>query len=147
MSKKGLERLNIENLFSNDLNKPITNGRLDINTLFKKSIDDDKVEFKSEILLNTIHKKREKINKTYNMIYKSCCDKIVSANSAGITDIIHEIPIVVQECIGYNSLDCLIFIQNKLQEQSILTKLLTKSKIFITWNALEKHLLIQKSIK
>jgi hypothetical protein len=145
MSKNGLDRLNIENLFSCENSKPITNGKLDINTLFKKNIiTENEVIFSSEILLNNIIKKKKKIKETYTIMYKSCCDKIISANAVGITDIIYEIPSTVQKCIDYNSYDCLILIKDKLQEQHMLSTIISPNKIFITWNDIEKKLSIEK---
>jgi len=141
-NKNSLDKLNIENLFSIGTNtKPFTNGKLDINTLFKrKAQTEEDIEFNSEILLYSINKKKEKINEVNINLYKNCCDKIVIADSSGITDIIYEIPTNIPECIGYNPFNCLKYIQNKLYSHCITSSIITQNKIFLSWINIEKRL-------
>lgn len=136
-----LEKINIENLFSSaNGNRPYTNGRLDINTLFKNKSNNKDFKFDSDFLLNDVRKRKEKLSDTYMNIYKLCCDKIVSANSVGITDIIYEAPHFVPECTLYNTKECLKFIREKLDEEKISCLMLSKTKIFITWHDLEEKI-------
>jgi hypothetical protein len=144
-----MHKLNIENLFSSKGGvKPHTNGKLDINTLFKKceKVNDNFV-FDSEILLESIKIKKQKILDCHLSIFKTCCESIISANSSGITDIIHEIPEHVPDVLDFNSKKCLVFIKNKLREQKISSTLLTNTRIFITWNDLEEKINADKDEK
>ena len=142
MSKSETSKLNIENLFCANKNKvkPKTNGKLDIHTLFKLPDTEKDFEFNSDCLLDGIKKKKEKLNNTYFNIYKICCNTIISANNSETTDIEFKVPYYVPECIDYDTLGCLCYIQDKLQEQEISTYLISRTKMFITWNNLEEKL-------
>jgi len=137
-----LQKLNIENLFSSKAgNKPHTNGKLDINTLFKKCEKiNNKFVFDSEVLLESIKLKKQKIADCHLSIFKTCCESIITANSSGITDIIHEIPEHVPDVLDFDAKKCLSFIKDKLQEQKISCLILTQTRIFITWNNLEEKI-------
>lgn len=135
-----LSKLNIENLFSTDINKPYC-GNIDINTLFKneKKYNED-FSFDSKLLLKNLEKKRKKIKKCYSDIYKTCCDTIISANNSGLTDIIFQVPDDVPDCLNYNFFDCINNIIKELTEQKITCLQVSKTKIFISWVDLESKL-------
>lgn len=137
-----LEKLNIENLFSTgDDNRPHMDGKLDIDTLFGKNSRDDKTfTFDSQVLLNGVRKRRQKLKEYCADTYKTCCETIISANNAGLTDIIFEIPEIVPDCLDYKPLECLKYIESKLKEQKISDIILSQSRIFITWNNLESKI-------
>ena len=138
---KGLEKLNTQTLFCNGNNIPHTNGKLDIETLFqKKSINIKDYSFDSTILLNGIKQRKERLQEYYINMYKSCCDAITSANKSGITDILHAVPESVSEILDYDSLECMQYIKNKLNEQKISSTIWDKNKLFITWASLEKKI-------
>ena len=137
-----LEQLNIENLFTGKHGmKPYTNGKLDINTLFRKNIGgSNDVPFNAQVLLEGVKKKKQKIRECYENIYKNCCDTIMSANKVGLTDIIFEIPNNVPECMEYKPIDCIKNIQIKLREQKISCFILSLFRIFISWNDFEEQI-------
>lgn len=137
---RDLKSLNIENLFGIGNSKPHTNGKLDINTLFRKKTNNVDYAFDSDILLNSVRKRKSKLSETYANIYKGCCEIITNASNAGVTDIFFEVPENVIECTDYVSHDCLKFIKDKLSNQHISTKILSKKKIFITWHDLEEKM-------
>lgn len=141
-----LDALNIENLFTPaDGTKPHTNGKLDINTLFgKKHNDNENFEFDSEILLESIKKKKQKLNECHYSMYKSCCDAIMMANKSGITDIVHNIPENVPDVMIFKPLECLRFMKDKLEEQNISCRILSKTSIFITWHNIEEKIKAKK---
>lgn len=116
-----------------------TNGKLDIETLFKKK-DAPKFVFNSQLLLRTIYNKRKVLDKCYGDIYEKCCESIVSANNAGLTDIVYEVTEFVPECPEYSSEDCLLLIQEKMKEEMIPTLVMLPNKIFISWFNLEVDL-------
>lgn len=145
--KTTLKNLNIENLFSSKDCKPQSNGKLDINTLFKNNIDDSFV-FDSDILLNGVRKRKLKLEDTHADIFKGCCRTITSANEAGITDIFYEVPADVIECIDYDPKVCMKYVKDKLNEHNISSLIIEKSKtkMFITWKDLEKRLADKKKL-
>lgn len=133
-----LEKLNIENLFSNqDGSKPHTDGKLDINTLFKNSKKEKDFTFDSHLLLSNVKKKKQKLKECYFEIYKNCCETILSADKSGITDIIYEIPHDIPECLDYQPADCLISLKNKLKKEDMSCLILNKFRLFISWKRLE----------
>lgn len=141
VDKKELEKLNIENLFATDDNRlSHCNGNLDINTLFGDIVKIENYEFDSQILLDGIFKKRQKLNECYTQSYKNCCETIISANNVGLTDIIYDVPKFMPDCIDYVSLNCLKFIEKKLHEQKISILPLSQTKMFITWINLEEKI-------
>ena len=137
-----LKNFNIENLFSSNESKPYTNGKLDINTLFKNNLQDSNFVFDSDTLLNGVRKRKVKLEDTHIDIFKGCCRTITSANDTGITDIFYEVPENIIECIDYDPKICMKFIKEKLNEHNISSLIIKKSrtKMFITWKDLEKKL-------
>ena len=136
-NKREFKGLNIENLFSSKGTMPHTNGKLDINTLFNKTSNDN-YSFDSDILLNGVRKRKHKLTETYADIYKGCCELITTASNTGATDIYYDAPDHVIDCTDYDSLECLKHIKDKLLEQNISTVILSRKKIFITWYDLEE---------
>lgn len=139
MNQNNTHKFNIANLFPNpDGSKPYIGGKLDVNTLFRKKQEDDlTINFDSRDLLKTAHVKRKKILKWYVKMFNACTEKIKSANSFGITDIVFEIINFIPECPEYKPLKCLKFISKKLNEQHINTYIVNSTHLFITWADLE----------
>ena len=135
------KKLNLQTLFGSDKSNIIINGKLDINTLFRQNIDEDVDTFLNpEDLLISINKKKEELEKIRIKLYKKCCNTITSANSVGLTDIYYDIPFNIAGMPEYDPLICLLYIKNNLKVKHILTKIVTKTKIFITWSTIEEKL-------
>lgn len=132
----GLEKLNIERLFSSKGIKPITGGNIDIQTLFQKKSQGENFTLDTSVLLSNVIKKRKKVNECYGNIFRSCCDTIISANNSDLVDIIFEIPSYIPDCLEYNICDCLNFIKDRLSKDNISFLTLNKTKLFITWKTL-----------
>jgi len=133
------KKLNLHTLFGT--NNVAINGKLDINTLFKQSIEENIDNFlKPEDLLVAIHKKREEVEKIHIALYKKCCNTIKSANDVGVTSIYYYIPNDIPGIAEYDPLKCLFFIKNNLKTKLILTKIVTQTKIFITWTSIESRI-------
>jgi len=138
--KSSLEKLNIENLFSSDGVKPHTNGKIDINTLFKKTDKKEDVDFDAYMLLNTVKKKKKKIIDCHHEIFRSCCETILSVDKSGLTDMIYEVPHFVPECPNYDAEACVDVLKNKIKEQKLSCLKINRTRLFITWNNLEDKL-------
>ena len=133
----GLSGLNTATLFmnSNNNNKSAytetdRTGKITVDSLFRK--EQKSYEFNSKVLLDSINKRKTKLEERYNEIFKKCCDIIMSADKRGITKIIHEIP-HFSDYVGYKCKECIEFIKKKLEEQNLSVIVMTETKIFITW--------------
>ncbi len=147
--KTPLKSFNIENLFSSNESKPHTNGKLDINTLFKNNSENINFVFDSDILLNGARKRKVKLEDTHIDIFKGCCRTITEANDSGVTDIFYEVPLNIIECIDYDSKTCMKYVKEKLNEHNISSLIIknSKTKMFITWKDLEKKLAEKEKYK
>ncbi len=145
MSKNNssLKNFNIENLFSGSVSKPHTNGKLDINTLFKNNIQDADFVADPDVLLNGARQRKLKLEDVHEDIFRGCWRAIIEANSSGLIDIFYDVPENIIECIDYDSKNCMKYIKSKLSEQCIQSLIISKSKtqMFITWEDLEKRLI------
>jgi hypothetical protein len=117
----------------------------DIDTLFNNK-DETDIIFDSHTLLKNTEEIKKKLDKYYNKSFKECCKIIKIANNHNITDTIFDVSAYSNDCYEYKSSDCLLFIENKLNEQSIDTYIINETKIFITWKNLEQKLLQKKNI-
>jgi hypothetical protein len=136
-----LKNLNIENLFSSSTTVPTTNGKFDINTLFKNN-GENKFEFNPTTLLNRNKKRKLNLETTFFNIFKECCKSITSANDIGLTDLFYNVPPNIIECIDYDTLKCMQYLQIELEKYHISSLIMenSKNKLFITWNNLEEKL-------
>jgi hypothetical protein len=139
-----MNNLNIESLFDiKDEFKPHQSGQLDIQTLFQKK-DPKKFVFNSQVLLKTVRKRKEALENCYNTIYEKCCESIMAANSAGLTDIVYEVVMVYPECPEYSASDCVSIIQKKLNAECIQTIILSATSLFISWDGIENDPRLRK---
>ena len=136
-----LSNFSIEKLFSDKKNGTIPDftGQIDIKTLFHNENDDQKFDFDSKILLDSIYEKREKLQKYYDSILKKCWETIKSANKSGFTDITYEIP-KFSECIGYNCKECIEYLKKKLEEKNFDIIKINSRTISISWGELENKI-------
>lgn len=150
-----MSKFSIDELFPNETDKqnkiyqPAKPKKVifDLDTLFKND-DDDKTEFvfDSQTLLKNTEALKNKLEKYYNKSYIQCCKYISNANNHNVTDILFEVTEYANDCYEYNSLDCLRFIEKKLNAEYIDTYIIdgSRTKIFITWKNLDKKLNTQK---
>lgn len=97
-------------------------------------------EFDSHILLDVIKYKQQRLKNFNDEIYKQCCDLIIESNNKEIYDIFFVVPNFSLSCPEYDSNNCILYIMHKLQEQSLLCKQISKTKIFISWYNIEQML-------
>jgi hypothetical protein len=130
------KNISLEGLFPSDKKKMEDTGygKIDIDTLFRTQNDD--FDFDSTVLLDRIQKNRDSLRICYNNIYKKCCEMIIKANNDGFDKIKYVIP-QFSELQGYSCKDCLFYIKNKLTDQSIETKIISRTEIIIQWSNLE----------
>jgi hypothetical protein len=134
-----MSNFNLETLFPSKNSIKNKNGKLDLNTLFK-STENENYEFDSSILLKNKELIEKKLEKCYMKYFVSCCDKIKVANEHGIVDIFFQVSDFIPEITEYKPLNCLLFIQNKLNLQSIDTHIYSNNTLFITWSNLESKI-------
>ena len=73
-------------------------------------------------------------------MYQICWEKIKIANINEKNDIIYKIPLFIADCIDYNPLSCLEYIELELRKLSFDTLKLNNCSIFISWIYLEVNL-------
>ena len=137
MSDKDLSKFNIESLFNrnnSNTSKPNYTGRLDLNSLFPPNKDKE-YNFDANILLDENRKKKEKLKKEYNRIFKKCCEIVIMSNKLGKTDIYYELP-KYSETPGYSCKDCITFIKEKFEQQKIQVKQEGNRSIHVIWDDL-----------
>ena len=137
-----MNNINIKNIFANNtlepsqLNKQILSiNDFSVNTLietntFKTSISDDYIINKIKIKKNNEKKKNDEL---YEELYKQCLIKINNAIEINMTDTIYSIGTYYFGYPYYDSYECIKYIEVKLKEKKLLTLLVSKSDIFISW--------------
>ncbi len=129
-----MNNINIDNLFpkrGKTLNRPI-----DVNNMYYPVKNKKKgyIEFNVDQLLYEQDEKKQKIKNEYKSVFNLCLKKIKTANKLNKRDIIYDVPETVLMCPGYNSLDCLLFIEDRLRKLYIDTLIMSLNQIFISWN-------------
>lgn len=128
-----MSSLRLDKLFTFSNGEPsIIGGGLNVETLFTKR----QKKFSSDSLLEYDKKQKIKLDKIHERYYELCCDKINEANSSGIKDLIFRIDEHMIQCLLYNSRRCLEFIEERLNNEKILTFIKSSTEIFITWKNL-----------
>lgn len=138
--KKLAPTFTIDNLFPSSSNKSGTKGkRLDIETIFLNTPlnTEPDVSFSTEVLLDRINARRKKKLWYFKIMLKYCYDRIESADGDQITDILFKVIDVVPDCKGYDSLECLEYISDKLRKQCFDTLILDNTTMFVSWKYLE----------
>jgi len=108
--------------------------KITVDTLFKKN---DSYDFDSRVLLNTIHERKKKLNECYTAIFKKCGEQIKATDKLLLTHIEYVIP-VWSEYHNYSCKDCIEFIKNKLTEHKLNVFVMSKTKLYISWDDLEQ---------
>lgn len=114
------------------------NGKLDINTLFRNYSTTQTHELDTQILIDAINRRKNKIKECYEGFYGLCIKTITDASELGLTDTFFEIPLMCASCIFYNSYDCLNYIKEKLNKLKIEVEIIFPTKIIINWINIEK---------
>ena len=134
------KKFNLESLFPSD-HKSSNRGKLDMNTLFGNEEDDsNSYKFDSKILLSNIHKRKKKLDATHNDMFRGCCESIKGASEAGYSHIHYDVPKHVIDCNDYKPSECLEFIKEKLNEQKLNIKIISRTRMYISWEDIEEKL-------
>lgn len=139
--------MNLDNLFPSNNNSGGTNKKLDVDSLFSASTlitnNQPKITFTSQNLIDRNKKREDRKLCVYKKLLNFCFKRIDSADDDGFIDLIFEIPEFNSECKGYNSHECLIYIQSELNKQNIDNVIISVNKMYISW----KSLIIDEKIK
>jgi hypothetical protein len=127
-----MDKLNINNLFNQ--NEENYNVPLDIKSLFGKTEKPEKINFSIEKLLINKKKKKLRVKNEHIRIYGLVLKKIMAVNNTNSLNMIYDVPEFIFGLSEYDSLECLLYIENKLQNlYSITTYKLSKKNLFISW--------------
>lgn len=127
-----LNGISLDNSFSPNNSFP-TNFSVETiveSNTFKKSISDDYVVDRIKFL-----KQNEiaKTNDIYEIKYKECLIKINNSIEIGLTDIIFGVEFAYFGYKKFDSIECLKYIQKKLNSKNFLTMIISNNEIFISW--------------
>jgi hypothetical protein len=70
-------------------------------------------------------------------LYNKCLENIETVNSLNRTQLYFDVPLELFDCIEYNPVDCIEYIENKLQEQYVDTLKISNSSLFVSWMYVE----------
>jgi hypothetical protein len=131
-----MENISIESLCPNG-KKPM-NNKCEIFCVSNfVNIDNEEKPFDAEKLIRVRKNKRKKLLDNYVKIYNKCLENIETVNSLSETHLYFEVPSELIECYGYNSNDCVEYIENKLRNQYIDTLKISKSTLYVSWLYIE----------
>lgn len=129
---------NMNTCFStNNKNNLYDKTNINVDTIINMSNGNKQNNFSIDYVIRMKRKKREKILETYIKYYNNCLEKIMMATSRDYNDLIYEVPLSVPDCHGYNPIDCIEFISNKLKQQYMDTYKINKLSLFVTWKYAE----------
>lgn len=132
-----MDNINISNIFP-DKNINLTNKILDVTSLYE--LRQKETNFNVESLLIKKDEKRKKLNNKYKKLFELCLRKIKEVNKSDVTDIIYTIPQYIYNLPEYNSIDCLMNIEDELRKMNLDTLILSNIAIFVSWHNLEDNI-------
>lgn len=134
-----MNNININNLFSVSSSNKI----LDVHSLYypKDNISNTqtKMDFSVDNLINEREERKKKVIEQYKKLFYLCLKKIKMANKLNKTDIIFDIPDAIFMFPEYSIIDCMKYINEKLQKLYMETLILSDKTIFITWKDIDKN--------
>lgn len=139
-----MDKINVDMLttnmntgLENRSNNSSNNTNITVDNIINMSSGSKQNNFSIDYVIKMKKKKREKLLETYIRHYNDCLEKIMMTTSRDINDLIYQVPQNVADCCGYNPVDCLEFISNKLKQQYMDTYIINSISIFITWEYAE----------
>lgn len=132
-----MDKICINNLFkgANDF-KP-----LNVHTLYeiKGNKDKEKVNLNIDRLINLRDERENRIIVQYEKSYNTCLTKITTANELGKTSVVFTVSETVYGYFNYNPIECIKYINSKLEEEKFDTLILNDTTIYISWLNLGKN--------
>lgn len=135
-----MNNINIKNIFANsqeNSNNNIDNIVSDISVQNLVKSNPHTVIVDDDYIVNKIKKNKknelDKTNELYELKYKECLIKINNAIDLNLTDTIYTVGKSYFGYNNYNSIKCLLYIQEKLRKKEFLTMITDTKNIFISW--------------
>lgn len=139
-----MDKFSILSLSGNDDNVRRNVGSY--KTISIQSLSDDNKrnsKYDSSVLLKETKDNRKKVVEIYNDEFDLCWQAILHADKSSVKKIVvYTVPVFRPDCIIYNPIVCLQFIQEKLKGCKIGSYIINETNIFISWHNLEKMLSI-----
>jgi hypothetical protein len=139
-----MNNINIKNIFANSQDNPNNNlesnvSDISVHNLVKSNTFSAMVD--DNYIINKIKKNKkdelDKTNELYETKYKECLMKINNAIDLNLTDTIYSVGLSYFGYNNYNSIKCLLYIQEKLRSKGLLTLITGTKEIFISWISVE----------
>jgi hypothetical protein len=115
----------------------VNNRKYTIDTMINSGKTNYIDSFNAKTLLDRRRNKRKEKLKLYKTQLNRCFKLIDDNDIENKTYVIFKIDKKKPENKEYNSLQCLYYIQNKLQEKMFDTTLISDTKIFVSWENIE----------
>lgn len=132
-----MDRISINNLF------PSTNDfqPLDVNNLYNTQENKikSKINFNVDRLIKLREERKKKILIQYEKVFNICLNKINLANNLNKTEVTYDIPEAIYGHTDYNIIDCIAYVNNKLENMNLDTLILNGNTIYISWLNLEEN--------
>ena len=134
-----MDKINISNLFPNKQNNDDNYSELNVSNLFniieKKP---KKTNFDLERLSNLREERKKKILVQYEKIFNLCLNKINIANNLNKLEIVYDVPEAIYGSFEYKSIDCLLYISEKLKKMGIDIIILNEISLYVSWQDIGK---------
>lgn len=131
-----MDRISVSNLFPATRNfEPLNVNNL-YNTRDQKT--KNKLTFNIDKLIKLREERKQKIFAQYDKIFNICLNKITLANSLNKTEVTYDVPEAVYGHLDYNIIDCIAYINEKLEQMHFDTLIFEKI-IYVSWLNLEEN--------
>ena len=140
-----MDLINIDNLFGKYKEGGIIcyeNRPIDIKLLYKPingKRNKGYVDFSIDQLLKEQEERKMIVIKEYKKYFNMCLKKIKSANKLGKVDMDFSVPDSIYRCPNYNSVDCLLFIDERLKKLYLDTYIYSLNQMYVSWKNVEEN--------
>lgn len=129
-----MDKINISNLFPTTNNQHNDYQPLDVQSLYNiTEKKPKKINFNLERLVKLREERKTKVLSQYEKVFNLCLNKINLANDLNKLELVYEVPEAVYGSFEYNSIECLLYISEKLKKMGIETIIVNEYSIYISW--------------
>lgn len=131
-----MDKICINNLFKTTEFKP-----LNVQTLYDVKGNKEKEKFNLNIdrLIHLRDERENKVITEYEKLYNNCIGKITMANELNKTSVVFNAPESVYGYFNYSPIECIKYINAKLENEKFDTLIISDNKLYISWLNLGKN--------
>ena len=130
-----MDKINISNLFPGEQDDQGQDYRpVDVHSLFNlNKSKNKKTAFNLDRLVKLREERKMKVLLQYEKVFNLCLNKINLANNLNKLELAYDIPEAMYGSFEYNSIDCLLYITEKIKKMEIDVIILSESSLYISW--------------